>query len=61
MKNAVNSVVSGITQFARKIANIFNESKTKQNSILLVDEVDVFFEKEYFGELYRPAIRLDQK
>ncbi len=61
VKNAVNSVVSGITHYARKIANIFNESKTKQSAILLVDQVDVFFEKDYLGELYRPVVGLDQQ
>jgi hypothetical protein len=28
------------------------------NMILIIDEVDVFFEERYFGKLYRPAISL---
>ena len=39
----------GITSFKKKKVN---------KTILLIDEVDVFFEKDFFGQLYRPAIRL---
>ena len=29
-----------------------------KSSVLLIDEVDVFFEKEYHGSTYRPALKL---
>jgi hypothetical protein len=33
------------------------DSKTKHNSILLVDEVDVFFGESFYGNTYNPAAR----
>lgn len=32
--------------------------KDNSKKILIIDEVDVFFEERYFGKLYRPAISL---
>jgi hypothetical protein len=32
-----------------------------KNSILLIDEVDVFFEKEYYGKTYKPLLKLNDK
>lgn len=29
------------------------------NRILVIDEVDVFFDEQYFGKLYSPAIVID--
>ena len=39
----------GITRFKKK---------NKKKTILLIDEADVFFDSDFYGQLYRPAIRL---
>lgn len=35
------------------------ENKEKSKRILVIDEVDVFFDENYFGQLYMPGIVLD--
>lgn len=36
------------------------KQKELRPSILFIDEVDVFFEKKFFGELYRPITMIYQ-
>lgn len=33
--------------------------KDQVKRILVLDEVDVFFDERYFGEIYRPGIKID--
>jgi hypothetical protein len=33
-----------------------NDSNSKGNKIMLIDEVDVFFDPSFFGSLYRPDV-----
>jgi hypothetical protein len=43
------------------IGNNFSKEKNKitdQKSIFLIDEADVFFNEEFYGQCYQPAIKL---
>jgi hypothetical protein len=43
------------------VGNKFSKGKneiTDQKTILLIDEADVFFEEEFYGQCYQPAIKL---
>jgi len=42
-------------------APVSKNVKTLRPSILFIDEVDVFFEKQFFGELYLPVALLKEK
>lgn len=51
--------------FLNKLADLFigtsfvNNNKMKKHpTILLIDEADVFFNKEFYGQCYRPSITL---
>ena len=45
--------VFGLTNFSRE-----NNEISRNKTILLIDEADVFFENNFYGQSYRPAIKL---
>ena len=58
-------VLSEPKGFFNKIADFFtgttffnNNEIQKNPTILLIDEADVFFNKEFYGQCYRPSITL---
>lgn len=36
----------------------YNNQSQNKKKVLLIDEVDVFFGKKYFGETYKPILRI---
>ena len=46
----------GLTNFSREKNEI-----SKNKTVLLIDEADVFFENNFYGQSYRPAIKLQSE
>ena len=44
----------GLTNFSRE-----NNEISKSKTVLLIDEADVFFNNDFYGQSYRPAIKLE--
>jgi hypothetical protein len=57
-QNTRQRILDVITNASPKGGSVIGAAINK-SSVLLIDEVDVFFEKEYHGSTYRPALKLD--
>ena len=47
-----------LNSIAKQLGTTSFKKKNRNKTILLIDEADVFFESDFYGQLYRPAIRL---
>lgn len=60
IKKEEPSFLNRITGFFKSIFD-FGSSNTSEKKVLIIDEIDVFFDERFYGELYCPSISLNSK
>lgn len=60
IKKEEPELVSRITGILKQIFH-FKSNNTAEKKVLVIDEIDVFFDERFYGELYSPSISFESK